>query len=452
MSIPLSFNQEFLCMFDQGDEEGPFGPRYNIVGGWRLYGKIDTDALQEALDDVVVRHEGLRTSIVRSPDGQRQDIRPPGPVSLEIRELPLPDADGRDRRAEELIIEVEGGLYGVTQLPLLRAVLGRFDEQDAVLVLTAHHTAADEISMQLIMRDLAARYALRSGRPAPALPEPAQFQEFAVWERERFAPDTPAAVKARAYWREKLAGGQITGIPTDHPKSAGLPKTTAVHRFLIDAELTTATLELARSTRSTAFMVLLSAYQLLLRERTGVSDVTVPTMVSGRGPARFQDTVGAFFNFVPLRTGIADCATFREVIERTRATCFKAYANELPFGQMVAEAPEVAASFAADDLGVFAFQVFQFAAAQREPAGNLEYSEIRSRVLSQPVSTDIPDGAMIQLAVDPTTGEMAGYLGYNTNIYRDETMRRLAEDFRDQLREAVGAPDAPLRSAGPRAA
>ncbi|MFI1890355.1 condensation domain-containing protein [Streptomyces jumonjinensis] len=445
MTIPLSFNQEFLCMFDQGDEEGPFGPRYNIVGGWRLYGKTDADALRRALDDVVVRHEGLRTSIVRDADTPHQEILAPGPVDLEIRELPAEPAD-RDRRAEELLIDVEGGRYGVTDPPLLRAVLGRFDDQDAVLVLVVHHTAADEVSMQLIIRDLAALYAGHTGHQPPPLPEVTQFQDFARWERERFAPDSATAAKARAYWREQLAGGAITGVPTDHLKSAGIEKTTAVHRFQIGAELTAATVALARSTRSTAFMVLLAAYQVFLSERTGVTDVAVPTMASGRGPRRFENTVGAFFNFVPLRTDTAGCATFRQMVERTRTTCFRAYAHELPFGQVVAEAPEVAAPFAADDLGVFAFQVFQFPPVEREPAGDLAYSEIRRRVLSQAVSTDIPDGAMLQLAVDAAAGEMVGHLGYNTNIYREDSMAEMAAAFADSLRTTVATPDAPLRT------
>ncbi|MHC0430269.1 condensation domain-containing protein [Streptomyces sp. O3] len=443
--IPLSYNQEFLCMFDQGDEEGPFGPRYNIVAGWRLRGKVDTDALQGALDDVVARHEALRTTIVRGEEGRRQEIHPPKPVPLELRDLPTPDDTGlRARRAEELIIDVEGGQYGVTEMPLLRAVLGRFDEQDAVLVLTAHHTAVDETSLQLMIRDLGTAYATRRGHDVPELPPAAQFQEFAVWERERFAPESPHAVKARAHWRRHLAGGRITGVPTDHLKSAGLDKTTAVHRFVIDAELTGATLALARATRGTAFMVLLAAYKVYLSELTGVRDVTVPTMAFGRGPARFQDTVGAFFNFVPLRTDVGGCDTFREVVERTRATCLKAYANDLPFAQVMAEAPEIAAPFAADDLGVFAFQVLQFPPSHGEPVGDLAYFEIRDRKLSQDVSTDIPDGAMVQLTVDPESGEMAGYLGYNTNLYDDRTIRDMAAGFRESLRVTVAAPDAPL--------
>ncbi|MFH8842681.1 condensation domain-containing protein [Streptomyces sp. NPDC017868] len=444
MSYPLSFNQEFLCMFDQGDEEGPFGPLYNIVGGWRLSGKIDAEALQEALNDVVARHEALRTTVVRTPGEQRQEIAPASPVSLSVREIPEPDPAQRDRRAEELLIELEGGRYG-TDLPLLRAVLGRFAEDDAVLVLVVHHTAADEVSMQLIIRDLGVLYARRRGFETAELPEPTAFGEFAAWERERYAPT--AEVKARGYWREQLDGGAITGVPSDHRKSDGVPKTTAVHRFVVGGELTSAALELAKETRGSAFMVLLAAYKVFLNERVGATDIAVPTMAAGRGPARFENTVGAFFNFVPLRTDLAGAATFREVVSRTRATCLKAYSNPLPFGQVVAEAPASAAAFAADDLAVVAFQVFQFPALEGVETGDLTISEIRRRELSQDVSTDIPDGVMFQLDIDPLSGEMLGHLGYNTNLFEERTMREFAASFVTVLRRTLSAPDAPLRLA-----
>src|SRR5258708_6544188 len=103
--IPVSFNQEFLCMFDKGDDEGPFGPRYNIVCGWRVGGTVDSAALQAVLDDGVARHEALRTAIVRDDGLPYQQVLPPTPT--ELVELDLSDAVERDRQVEELIIDIE---------------------------------------------------------------------------------------------------------------------------------------------------------------------------------------------------------------------------------------------------------------------------------------------------------------------------------------------------------
>src|SRR5690242_6726728 len=108
--IPLSFNQEFLCLFDKGDGEGPFGPTYNIVCGWRVHGAVDLVVLQDALSDLVVRHESLRTVVVRG-DEQYQTVQPPTPARLIVQDLPGVPPEQRDRRAEELLIELETGLY-----------------------------------------------------------------------------------------------------------------------------------------------------------------------------------------------------------------------------------------------------------------------------------------------------------------------------------------------------
>jgi hypothetical protein len=438
---PLTFPQEFLCMFERGDGTGPFGPRHIIVNGWRVGGAIQHDTLRVALTDLVVRHEALRTKVVRDEGARYQEVCPPGPPELRVLDLSGTDPAARDRRVEELLIEVEAGTHDVDDLPLLRAVLGRFDDNDSVLVLVSHHSAVDEWSMKMLMRDLAVSYAARRGHHAPELPEVRQYREYAAWQHSAVAGD--AAGRSREYWQEKLGGAEMLAVRTDHPRSANLPKKTSVYRFFIDAELTSAVLDLAKATRSSPFMVSLAAYQVLLHGLTGATDIVVPTMASGRGQARFHDTVGLFYNFVPLRTDLAGCATFRAVVERTRATCIQAYSREIPFAQVMAEAPALMAPLAADDRAVIAFQLFQFPfLLHREVVGDLEFSDVRRRLLSQPDGVDVPDGALLQLDID-SAGDMIGYLYFNSNLFSDSTMTDLVAKFRQVLRRTVTAPDAP---------
>ncbi|HEV2780623.1 MAG TPA: condensation domain-containing protein [Actinophytocola sp.] len=444
--IPLSFNQEFLCMFDRGDDEGPFGPTYNIVGGWRIKGTVRTDILQAALDDVVQRHETLRTSIIRGDD-KYQRVLPAGPAKVSERDLSGVDPSQRGRRAEDLLIELEAGEYSIHDLPLVRAVLGRFDDEDSVLALIAHHSAVDEWSLQLLIRDLAARYAVRSGHEVD-LPPVRQFREFAEWERQRAG--SAAVHRAREYWRDKLRDAQIVPMKTDKPRSAGLPKSTSWYRFALPAELTTATLELAKSTRSSVFMVLLAVYKEFLRQTAGVSDITVPTFTAGRGQAKFQDTVGSFFNFVPLRTDLGGCETFRDVLDRTRATCIEAYSRDIAFPQILEVAPTLMGAAIADDQAICLFQVRQLPFdMDRRRVGDLEYSEIRKRVLSQSKGGDVPDGALFQLDIDPS-GEMVGLVCFNTNLFDERTIEERVSNFHRVLRDAVTAPHAPLPTGGPR--
>lgn len=432
---PLSCNHEFLAQFDKGDREGPFGPKYNIVCGWRLNGPIAVAPLQDALYDVVERHEALRTKIILDGEGGHQAIFPPSRPTLVVRDLPGVD---RDRAAEELLIEVEAGEYGMAELPLLRAFLGVFDADDAVLVLVAHHTAADEWSMRMIMRDLAVRYAIRRGEVVPDLPPVRQYREYAQWQQSAADDD-----RAREYWRHKLHGARIFATRTDHPRSANLPKATAWHRFSIPAQVTDRLAEVVKTTKSSPFMVLLAAYGTLLHKTSGRTDIVVPTFTSGRSPG-YHDTVGSFFNFVPLRLDLAGCENFHQVVTRVRSTCVEAYSRDIPFAHIVQEAPELMSSAAADDRAVLAFQVFRSPlGASRQRVGGLEYAEIAERLQPQASGGDVPDGAMWHLEFLPAGG-INGTFAYNTNLFTESTVGRMTADFSQVLRNAVTAPEAPL--------
>ncbi|GIH94852.1 condensation domain-containing protein [Planobispora siamensis] len=437
--LPLSWNQGFLRAWDQGDQTGPFGPRYIIVCGYRLTGSLDPAVLQETLDEVVARHEALRTEIVRDGDGH-QVVHPPSRVRITVRDLP---GDDRDRRAEELLNDAEAEPFPIRELPLIRAVLGRFDDEDAVLGLVAHHTAVDEWSIRLIMRDVAHGYAVRTGHRPPALPEVSQYRDYVDWERAGAGGD--GNDKALAYWREKLAGAQVLGTVTDHLRSAGLPKTTAWRRFSLPGTLTGAVRDIVKETRSSPFMVLLAAYAVYLGRREGTDDVVVPSFSSGRGPARFHETVGSFFNYLPFRVNLEDCGTFRDVITRTRLTCVEAYANDLPFGQILGVAPELMTPVTKDDCAVVAFQVFKSPpGGERGRVGGLAYEVIHRRRLSQWDGGDVPDGGMWHLEID-STGDIVGSFAFNTNLYAEQTVDRMIEDFGALLKELTSDPHGPLR-------
>lgn len=437
-SFPLSFNQEFLCLFDQGDGEGPFGPEYNIVCGWRITGELDIALLHGALHDLVARHESLRTEIVRSGPDKYQKVLPPSSPDLVVRDLPGVPPRERDSHAEDLLIELEAGAYQINDYPLVRAVLGRFDERDWVLVLVAHHTAVDEWSMQLMIRDLAGLYAVRR-KAGPELDQVPQYRDFALWERER--AESAAVQRSTQYWRNKLDGARFTATKTGIARSAGLPKGTSAHRFLVGSDTTSAALALAKSMRSSPFMVLLAGYLAYLRQVLGETDLTVPTLAAGRGQAQFHRTVGSFFSLVPLRTDLSQCRTFRDVVTRTRATCVEAYSHQLSFPQILATAPDLMAPFAEDDGTVFSFQVFQFPfVLDHERIGDIEFSDIRRRLKSQQVTTDIPDGGLWTLDIHPA-GDMVGSLWFNNNLFDLDGITGMEAQFRQVLHEVLTRPD-----------
>lgn len=445
--VPLSLQQEFLCLFDTGDETGPFGPRYLIVDGWRVRGQVDVPALRQALADVVDRHEALRTTLVRNGEQAGQRVVAAVPPILEVRDLPEVAGADRDRRAEDLINEIESGTLGVTELPLLRAVLGRFDEQDAVLVLTSHHSATDAWSMQVVFRDLTHCYAARAAGREPELAPPVQYRDYTMAQRD--GRDAGQVRRAQAYWREKLAGARVLTVPTDHTPGPEVVPRTTWHRFLGDAQLRGATTRLAAETHSSPFMVLLAAFYVLVGRWSGQTDLTVPTFTPGRGHGQFQETVGSFFNFVPLRTDLTGCTSFREVVARTRTTCLGAYTHEVPLLHVLPEAPELMSSVGPGRVPCL-FQVIQPPfVMEAERVGDLEYSAIWRRVISQPVGSDMPDGMLWSLHLGPSD-DIVGALGFSAHLFAQARVDTAVDEYLHLLRVLLLAPDAPLTTEGTR--
>lgn len=438
--IPLSLQQEFVCLFDQGDDDAPFSPHYHIVEAWRVTGQVDVEALRRALLDVVTRHEALRTIIVRGDGDNYQKIDPPSPPELIVRDFPV-TGESRAAQAESLIQELEAGTIDPERTPYLKAVLARFDDQDAVLALMTHHIATDGWSMRVLIRDLANRYAAQKGFDVPGLPRAPQYREYAAWQRDESAA-TPAA--ARQYWKNWLQGARISAIPTDFPRSAGLAQSTGVHRFAVPADIVSSAARLANSTRSTPFMVLLAAYTLVVREKTGSTDVVVATFTPGRGGRRFQDSVGSFFNFIPLRIDIADCKTFEEVLRRTRRTCLEGYSNDIPSIRIFAEAPDLMGPAMSDGAAPAVFQVFPDPVMLGDDIpGDLRYAQITRLPLAQPRTSATPDGVLWTLGMSPSGG-ITGSTVFKRNLFDDRSIADMITEFQQVLRKAVASPRSPL--------
>ncbi|MEU3455893.1 condensation domain-containing protein [Micromonospora sp. NPDC006766] len=431
----LSLQQQFLCIFAQGFEAGPFGPHYTEVFGWRVRGRVDVQAMRLALADVIERHEALRT-VVHLENGGAQSVLPAVQPELLVVDLDEPPGADRDRRAEQLMIEAETRPFPVDQVPLLRAVLGRFDDQDSVLVLCAHHSAADVWSIQVILRDLAECYTARAAGNEPQLPEVTQYRDYVAAQQEEAAGPTVAA--SRAYWRETLRGAKILVSPV---RRTGQAPATSYHRFTTDAHLSTEVSRLAKATRSSPFMVLLAAFTVFVNRRTQATDIVVPTFAPGR-QHRFQSTVGSFFNFVPLRVDLDGCRTFRDVIARTRTACIGAFSHELPLLHVLAEAPELMSSAGPDAVPTLFQAVQPPYLMQGDRIGDLEYTAIWRRVIPQPVGSDTPDGMIWSMHLSNT--EVVGGLSFSRHLFEQAEVDEQVTGFLGVIGEMVADPDSAI--------
>lgn len=431
----LSLQQQFLCLFAQGFEAGPFGPHYTEVSGWRLHGRVDVEVLRLALADVVERHEALRT-VVHLEDGGTQSVLPSGPPELLLVELDESPGADRDRRAEQLMIEAETRPFPVNEVPLLRAVLGRFDEQDSVLVLATHHSAADVWSLQVILQDVAECYAARAAGDEPRLPEVTQYRDYIAAQQEEAAG--PAVAASRAYWRETLRGAQILVAPVHRNEQT---PATSYHRFVTGAHLSTEVIRLSKAMRSSPFMVLLAAFTVFVNRRTQATDIVVPTFAPGR-QHRFQSTVGSFFNFVPLRVDLDGCRTFRDAVARTRTACIGAFSHELPLLHVLAEAPELMASVGPDSVPCLFQAVQPPYSMQGKRIGDLEYTAIWRRVIPQPLGSETPDGMIWSMHLSTT--EVVGGLSFSRHLFDQAEIHEQVAGFLSVIGEMVADPDSAI--------
>ncbi|MEC3993090.1 condensation domain-containing protein [Actinacidiphila sp. DG2A-62] len=435
---PLSSQQELWCA---GAESGAFGPRFIVTKCLRISGYVDEVALQGALDDVVARHEMLRTVVVRDARPRYQEVRPPSPAPLTVRDLPAAPGEEREALAQQLLTEAEESSVPVEELPLLRAVLARFDDEDAVLSLVTHHTAADGWSLQLIHRDLAACYALRTGEDVAPLPPARPYRDYVRWQRDATAG--PDAERNMAYWHGQLDGAPFFTLPTDRPVRQVHAEPYRASNLVLDAEVAADVAGLARTSRSSSFMVMLAAFSVLAHRIRGGFDPVINTIVHGRGKPEYRDTVGPFLNFLPLRTDLSGCATFLDVLRATRATCLDAYAHEVPVQLLEEAIPSLMAPMADPANCDFIFGFFESPSLDAEGPADDPY-RIADRTVGvqkrETVSEQIPGGAAWNMGV-ASTGEIRGALQFNPEEFDESTAAGWVAEYRRIVVAATAAPE-----------
>ncbi|HEY0805072.1 MAG TPA: AMP-binding protein, partial [Pseudonocardiaceae bacterium] len=315
--LPLSAAQRRLWVLD--DLTG--GTEYNTGIGLRLTGPVDVEALRTALAALTERHAALRTTF-QTVDGVGRQV-----VAAHA-EIPLRVVGGTP---DDVLAEELRRPFDLRREPPSRAVLVRLAEHDHVLLLCQHHIITDGWSMRILVDELAECYAGRQQVNLPA--PPIQYPDFAVWQHERRIAD-----EHLAYWRDKLAGIEPLGLPTDRPRPHTRTTSGAVHRSELSGELVSALTRIGQRHDSTLFMMLVAATQLLLSRYTNQSDIAVGTVVAGRDRAELESLVGFFVNTVVLRSTVDGQQQFDEFLGAVRETVLAAFAHgEVPFDRLVEE-------------------------------------------------------------------------------------------------------------------
>ncbi|THA82669.1 non-ribosomal peptide synthetase [Streptomyces sp. A0592] len=423
----LSFAQRRLWFIDQLQ---PGSPAYNVPVATRIRGPLDVPALHAALQDIVDRHEVLRT-VYTYQEGASEAV----PRVVDGFRLPLPLTQLPDEESVRPFYDADAGApFDLAGAVPLRARLGRLGAEDHVLVLNLHHIVTDGWSMRILYTELERAYAARTGTPADAnAPLALQYADFATWQRRRVSGDRLESLTS--FWQEELGGAAPVDLPTDRPRPPVFGHAGASRYIDLPPHLIARLREFGKSEGATLYMTMLAGFAATLRRWTGQEDIVVGTSVSGRDHPAFSELIGFFVNTLPLRIRTGGDPGFAELVRATRHTTLQAYAHqELPFDLIVdalglprdpSRPPLTSVMFLLDETPDTAPGL---AGLATEP---IDFS-------SHATKYDL------MISVHDTGTAVRALVEYPTDLFDASTVDRLLGHFLTTLEGAVGRPDAPL--------
>ncbi len=432
-SFPLSYSQSRLWFVDRLH---PGTGIYNIPLSLRVHGQLDSSLLSRCLDEVVRRHEVLRTTFAVASGQPVQDIHPFVPVRMPIVDLRALPAARRHEVAKELAAAEAKRGFDLATGPLLRAQLVLLEPAEQAVLLTLHHIVSDGWSMGILVRETMALFAAFSaGLPSPLPSLPVQYADFALWQRQWLAGEV--LEEQLEYWRRHLDGAPpVTELPLDRPRPSVQGFRGASRSLHLDAELSQSLKGLSRRQGMPLFMTLFASFTVLLSRLGRQSDLVIGTPIANRNRLETEGLIGFFVNTLALRLDLASVADFPALLRRVREVAIDAYAyQDLPFEKLVEVLrPAVDLSHA---------PLFQVMFVLQTP--ERQRLELPGLAL-EPLETGGTGAAKFDLTLSMIEGEerLVGNLQYNTDLFDDSTVRRLLEHWETLLTGIAADPGARL--------
>jgi alpha-ketoglutarate-dependent taurine dioxygenase len=431
---PLSFAQERLWFVDQLN---PRSPAYNLCRALCLTGRLEVGALKRSLNRIVARHEVLRTCFVQRVGSPFQQVLETLELDLPVIDLSELTSEQRRQQSHQISTAEANSGFDLSRAPLLRALLIREAEQEHVLVVTMHHIISDGWSIGVMVRELGEIYRAEIERREAKIEElQVQYGDYAEWQREWLKGEV--LEQELGYWKEQLADApHILDLPTDYPRRETLSARGSYQQFLLDESFSEAIRALGSEEAATPFMVLMSAFQLLLYRYSGQDNFLIGADVAGRNRAQIEPLIGFFINMLVTRADLSGDPTFRGLLRRVRDMSLAAYAHQdMPFDKIVEEL-QPARNLSYTPL----FQVvFNFNSAVNL---NLSLELPGLQISPQPYDFDLVRFDL-SLFVNAIGRGFVGSWRYRVDLFKPETIQRMSARFEALLREVVARPDARL--------
>ncbi|GEO12155.1 non-ribosomal peptide synthetase [Segetibacter aerophilus] len=429
--IPLSFSQERLWFIDQ--LEG--SRQYHMPAVLSIKGNLNVQALENTLNDIINRHEVLR-SVIRQHEGQ------PYQLPKEINQWSLEVIDERvcaERKKDlnSFIQELIQKPFDLSEDFMLRAHLITIAPHDYVLVVTLHHIASDGWSRSILVKELVEIYAsYKKGRAANLSPLPIQYADFAIWQRSYLRKEV--LDKKMEYWTHQLEGVATINLPTDFTRPAIQSTNGASVEFAVSQLVSDKINELNRAQGTTLYMTLLAVFKVLLYRYSGQNDICVGTGIAGRQQHETEGLIGFFVNTLAMRSQVHGESIFSDFLQAVKATTLEAYAHqEVPFEKIVD------AVVHERDLSRNPLLQVTFIVQNTPDIPQLILDEVELGILEFDHITSRFD---ISFGVKPTGNGIEFLVEYCADLFSAETIERMVGHYKQLLTAVLEDPEQKIDS------
>ncbi|MEH2381698.1 MAG: amino acid adenylation domain-containing protein [Nostoc sp.] len=426
-TIPLSLNQQRLWFIHQIDGEST---TYNEFFTVSIKGLLQISHLEQSLQEIIQRHEILRTTFPHQDGYPIQAIAPTLTITLPVMDLQALPKVEQSTLIQQLSKEVQRP-FDLVNGPLLRVTLVQLEKESYVLLLCMHHIVYDGWSMGVFIQELSTLYqAFCAGVPSPLPKLPIQYADFAVWQRQWLSKEI---LKTQLnYWQQQLHGAPSRlQLPTDRTRPSVQTYQGRTESFTLNRDLTQKLQTLSQQSGTTLFMTLLAAFSTLLYRYSGQSDILIGSPIANRNRSEIESLIGFFVNTLVLRTRFEDNPSFEKLLTQVRQTTLKAYEHQdVPFEQVV-EALQPQRSLSHSPL----FQVMFV--LQNTPMSELELPGCTWYELNQESTIARFD---LTLSITETDRGLVGEWEYNTDLFDGSTIERMAAHFQNLCSAIVENP------------
>jgi amino acid adenylation domain-containing protein len=427
--LPLSYAQQRLWFLDQLE---PNSAIYNIPLTLRLVGNLNRAALEQSFQEIIDRHEALRTNFITVDGKPSQIIQTQINWTVSIVECEHLPPSEQEIATQQLAQKQAIQPFDLAEGALIRATLIVLSKTEHILLLCMHHIVSDAWSLGVFVQELAALYnAYSQGEPSPLIPLPIQYADFGIWQRDWLQGEL--LQNQISYWQQQLKDAPaLLSLPTDRPRPAVQTFAGAIQEFALSVELSNQLTQLSQKQGVTLFMTLLAAFDTLLYRYTGQLDILVGSAIANREHSEIEGLIGFFVNTLVLRTDLSGNPSFSELLSRVRQIALGAYSHqELPF-EMLVEALQPERDLSHPPL----FQVMFV--LQNTPMSGVELAGLT--ISSLPPQSTIAKFDLT-LSIHNSVAGLVGIWEYNTDLFDASTIERMAKHFVTLLSGIVANPE-----------